>query len=417
MITMTHRHQIIFLSLIFTVLLNGVAVAQDQTPWRTSLGRACIREWMELTISRLNASDLGRDYNDRKPWRFNPYGVLLGKDSWTNAAPDLFNRYENVEHWVWAHYNQNPAGVWPGSYGFFEKSSVSIQSCSTYTQICIDRNSSSSYSPAGAVQTAADFVQRSERLAGDGTGDWAFPIRLIGGGTIVMVSISNISGEFSVWDTIPGNGMWATAVTTGGQVRNSGDGSISLPVSGTTDIVLYVSDNGTSLANGNTRYRITIRFSDGRTVTIDPAASNTAQIPANTPSGFNLTTSDYVQKSEKLAGDGVADWAFPVELIGGGTIVMVSINNTSGELSVWDTVPKNGMWSTAVTIDGQIKNSGDGSISLPVRGTTELVLYMADNGTALADGKTRYRITIRFSDGRIVTIDPANSNTAQIPLR
>lgn len=266
-----------WLSLVFVLFINLVAAAQDTTPWRTNEGRACIREWMELTLSRLNASDLGKDYNERKPWRFNPYGVLLGKDSWTNAAPDLFNRYENVEQWVWAHYNRNEAGRWTGSYGFFEKSTVSIPSCAAYTRDCLDRNASSS--PAGAVQTTIDFVQKSERLMGDGTGDWAFPIRLIGEGTIVSVSINNISGVYSVWDTVPGNGMWATAVITGGQMRNAADGSISLPVSGTTDIMLYVADNGTSLANGNTRYRITIRFSDGRTVTIDPATSNTALIP------------------------------------------------------------------------------------------------------------------------------------------
>ncbi|MBN1366078.1 MAG: hypothetical protein JW976_14840, partial [Syntrophaceae bacterium] len=88
-----------------------------------------------------------------------------------------------------------------------------------------------------------------------------------------------ISGEFSVWDTVPGNGMWCTAVTVGGQLKNSSNGSISLPVSGTTDIVFYVADNGTALANGETLYQITIKFSDERAVTIDPASSSTAQIP------------------------------------------------------------------------------------------------------------------------------------------
>jgi hypothetical protein len=415
MITIINHRNRIWLSLIFILAMNGVAFSQDETPWRTVEGRACIREWMQVTLSRLNSSDLGAGFNERKPWRFNPYGVLLGKQSWTNAAPDLFDRYDNTEHWVWAHYNRNAAGLWTGSYSFFEKSTIPILSCKVYTSDCLMRNAPLSPSLSGARQTGNDYVQKSEKLAGDGVGDWAFPIRLIGRGTIVSVSINSISGEFSVWDTVPGNGMWCTAVNVGGQVRNSSDGSISLPVSGTTDLTLYVSDNGTALANGKTRYQITIRFKDGRTVVIDPTGSTTVQIPSGPKAGASQTDYDYVQKSEKLAGDGVRDWAFPVRLIGQGTIVMVSINSKSGEFSVWDTVPGNGMWCAAVTVGGQVRNSSDGSISLPVNGTTDLVLYVADSGTALANGKTRYQITIQFKNGRTVTIDPVRSATAQIP--
>jgi hypothetical protein len=187
------RQKVMFFCLLIFMFFHCGVNAQDETPWRTPEGRACIREWMNLTIAWLNASDLGKDFNDRKPWRFSQYGVLLGKDSWTNAAPDLFSRYENTEHWVWAHYNRNAAGLWTGSYGFFERSTVPIPSCSVYTRACINGNSPTS--PAGAIQTTADFVQRSERPGGDGTGDWAFPVRLIGDGTIVMVSITSATSS------------------------------------------------------------------------------------------------------------------------------------------------------------------------------------------------------------------------------
>lgn len=119
---------------------------------------------------------------------------------------------------------------------------------------------------AGAFLTSEDYVQRSEKLAGDGTPDWCFPIRLIGTGTVADIRINNISGQYSIWDTTPGNNLWLTAVVADGRVLNKSDGSVSFPINGTVDLGLYVADNG-SLKSGKTRYRITVRFSDGRSVT------------------------------------------------------------------------------------------------------------------------------------------------------
>ena len=51
----------------------------DETPWRTAQGRQCIEQWMQLVETQINASDLGPNSNLRKPWRFNKYGILLGR--------------------------------------------------------------------------------------------------------------------------------------------------------------------------------------------------------------------------------------------------------------------------------------------------------------------------------------------------
>jgi hypothetical protein len=125
---------VVLLGIVFFIGAFGSIAAQSSTPWRTAQGRACINAWMRMTVSRLNATDLGQNYNSRKPWRFNRYGLLLGKGSFSNSAPDLFSRYENVQHWVWAHYNQNQYAGWTGSLAFLGR--ANIPSVKSYTRSC-----------------------------------------------------------------------------------------------------------------------------------------------------------------------------------------------------------------------------------------------------------------------------------------
>ena len=132
--------------------------------------------------------------------------------------------------------------------------------------------------------------------------------------------------------------------------------------------------------------------------------------------GAYLTSRDYVQKSGKMAGDGNPDWCFPIRLIGTGTVESISINNISGQYSIWDTLPANHFWLTAVVIDGRVLNRSDGSVSFPISGDVGIELYVADNGS-LQGNKTRYKITVRFNDGREVTLEPAKSRLAHLPVR
>jgi hypothetical protein len=134
---------------------SGTVGAQSSTPWRTAQGRACINAWMQMTVSRLNSTDLGPNYNSRKPWRFNRYGLLLGRGSYSNYAPDLFNRYENVQHWVWAHYNQNPYSGWTGSLAFLNR--ANIPSVKSYTGSCVARSGGGGGGGGGTTGNACGY--------------------------------------------------------------------------------------------------------------------------------------------------------------------------------------------------------------------------------------------------------------------
>ena len=98
--------------------------------------------------------------------------------------------------------------------------------------------------------------------------------------------------------------------------------------------------------------------------------------------------------------DGTNDAHFQVRFTTLSVVDQVTIRNVDGTNAVWDTVPGNGIWAIAVFQDGKLKNRADGSVRFTVDGDTVLDLWVADNG-AVAGGKTRFEVIIRFDDGTI----------------
>jgi len=114
-------------------------------------------------------------------------------------------------------------------------------------------------------QSKLDYAQKSEKLRGDGYPDTHFRLILNAPGkTIKWLEIRNTNGQLSVWDTKPNNGVWLIVVVYDGIVLNHSDGSFEaiLP-EGKRTFDLYLQDNG-SIAAGNTSYKLTVGFADGR---------------------------------------------------------------------------------------------------------------------------------------------------------
>jgi hypothetical protein len=93
-------------------------------PWETSVGQNCFEQWITEAMSRLNAYNGDSDFNARKPWSINKYGVLEGNPRFgptSVSAPDDFAQHNNNKYWwMWDHYpneiswtdpNWNGAGV------------------------------------------------------------------------------------------------------------------------------------------------------------------------------------------------------------------------------------------------------------------------------------------------------------------
>src|SRR5207237_5765023 len=47
-------------------------------PWDTPQGRACFERWIAYAMAKLNAYKGGEQFNARKPWSINQYGILAG---------------------------------------------------------------------------------------------------------------------------------------------------------------------------------------------------------------------------------------------------------------------------------------------------------------------------------------------------
>lgn len=258
-----------------------------------------------------------------------------------------------------------------------------------------------------------DIVGNNEKRAGNGKPDWRIDVKLDSPGTVIGMKITNVKGPEGEWDTLPGNGKWLLAVTrTNGEILNRPDGVVNIPIQAGAEFVLWIEDNG-SLQQEETRSTLTVVYDDGRVLEKEIAPYSGS---ATAGDGDFLEAAlagvgnfDYVGENEKLAGNLDRDNRFDVKFRKTGTLTGIRIVNTTkgGE---WDTVPGNGKWLLAATRpDGGVLNASNGSINLPVRGTTSLQLWVQENGT-LKDAASAFRITLAFSDGHLLEKEiPARS--------
>ena len=131
---------------------------------------------------------------------------------------------------------------------------------------------------------------------------------------------------------------------------------------------------------------------------------DTQEILTGSIANYNwLTTSDVVEKGTKLQGDGTNDWAFKILLNGNCTITKIRVQNINGQHSIWDTDPKTYYWLSAIYDTQYLLNTSDGSISIPISGSKELYIYVADNGS-LAGEKTDYKINVWYDNGKSIEL-------------
>jgi hypothetical protein len=105
---------------------TGVSVApqSNAAPWDTAAGQNCFERWIGEATSRLNAYNGTDDFNTRKPWSINEYGLIEGNPQYgptSVAAPDNFGAYNNNRYWymwdgfpedsIWDYKNENWQGA------------------------------------------------------------------------------------------------------------------------------------------------------------------------------------------------------------------------------------------------------------------------------------------------------------------
>ncbi len=264
--------------------------------------------------------------------------------------------------------------------------------------------------PEGGVMTAVlygigdrDVAGKRETLGKDGTNDAHFQVRFTTLSVVDQVTIRNVDGTNAVWDTVPGNGIWAIAVFQDGKLKNRADGSVRFTVDGDTVLDLWVADNG-AVAGGKTRFEVIIRFDDGTTF------SETA-VPG-TPEGkspvedilsavlYAPATTDIANRGETVGANGTPDWRITLSLAGEGTVISFIVRGIEGSVAEWDTLPGNKKPLVVVTDSGgKILNAPNGSVSIPLAGRKDLSLWLDDAG-ALSEATNKFRVIAVLSDGR-----------------
>ena len=249
-----------------------------------------------------------------------------------------------------------------------------------------------------------DIVGKTETIRSDSIKDAHFQIRFDTISVVEEITIRNVDGTSSAWDTVPGNGIWAIAVYSEGKLRNSADGSVRFVVEGDTILDLWAADNG-SIAAGNTKYEIIIKFNDG--TVLRKIAERSASTDSVADKGIRTAVliepakGDLTSRSEAMRSDGKPDWKIALELLAQGRIINIVVRGDDG-VSEWDTIPDNGNWLVAITdSNGNVLNENNGSVSIDVSGKKEFNLWLTDNGT-ITEGDVKYRVIAVMSDGSIL---------------
>jgi len=81
------------------------AAAEPQEVWQLAQGPACFEQWINHVQSSLNAYNGDNEFNARKPWRINRFGLFVGQGIRSAYEPDNWGQFgANRYQWMWGNY-------------------------------------------------------------------------------------------------------------------------------------------------------------------------------------------------------------------------------------------------------------------------------------------------------------------------
>jgi hypothetical protein len=107
-------------------------------PWQTPQGRACIDRWIAASMTKVNAYQGGAEFNARKPYSINQYGLLEGRrpfGPFSVHAPDDFPQYHNDKYeYMWAQWI--PRGE-DGHWAWSEWNGAGVEALHSFVEKCL----------------------------------------------------------------------------------------------------------------------------------------------------------------------------------------------------------------------------------------------------------------------------------------
>ena len=180
------------------------------------------------------------------------------------------------------------------------------------------------------------------------------------------------------------------------------DGNIRIPIKGVRTFYLWVENNDT-LGKTSTRSKLISTLADGRimerAVTLSAPSDATLKIISADYRG--VSGYDFVGPRVTPGSNLHADLQFDLYIRGEGTLTGVSVRDLNNK-NTWDTDYNSSNWLVGVSKKGQLLNERDGTISIPLKGTTLLSLWIEPKDAN--SSSDRYQITLTWEDGRIMQI-------------
>ena len=249
-----------------------------------------------------------------------------------------------------------------------------------------------------------DIVGPGPKIKPNGVNDSIVVALIRANGMITGFRLTNTAGDSGEWDTLPESPFPILAVTgTDKKLISFPDGNVRIPIKGVRTFYLWLENNGT-LGKASTRSKLIATLADGRimerAITLTAHSDSTLKVISADYRG--VSGYDFVGPSVTPGSNLNADLRFDLTIQGKGILTGVSIQDINHKY-IWDTDYNSPNWLVGVTKqDTPLLNEKDGSISVPVKGTTFLSLWIEPKYADSNSG--RYQITLTWEDGRIMQV-------------
>lgn len=248
-----------------------------------------------------------------------------------------------------------------------------------------------------------DLAGEGEGIGGNGHKDHVFGIRFFFKKDTVVKGLkitAEGSGKKAEWDTVAGNKAPLAVILDPSQnIVNKADGSVSFTGNGEAVYSIFVDDKAGVLSASDAKAKVTIALADGSMLEKEAVkGKKTAAKDSAIAEYRGIGKYDFVGQGKRLESNMNPDKFIGLSLNTTNTLTGVKIKDREGH--AFDTIPSSKNPLVAViTPKNEKLNKSDGSISLQVKGPTELFLAFDEEDEKEAGP---YHVTMVFADGSLI---------------
>lgn len=130
--------------------------ARAQEVWQLPEGPACIEQWIRYAAATLNVYNGDNEFNSRKPWSINQYGLFVAKGISSAYEPDNWGQFGvNRNQWMWGNYTTE---VQFPDWNNANFNGSRLEGFRYYVRRCVGRSAPSSPPPGSGILNRGGFA-------------------------------------------------------------------------------------------------------------------------------------------------------------------------------------------------------------------------------------------------------------------